>query len=137
MKDDLLLHVDAADPEVFKLALSLAANYRTATANPQHRITPLEIAIKAGAARLEASDPFRIVLAVNGPAVKLLTRDNEDLMERARHATANGMQLHAGRFALDNYHIDESRLWDCVEVVPSVMLDIVTLVHEGFVYVKP
>lgn len=137
MKFDILFHVDSEDEKSMKLALNQAANYKREAVLRKSKVSPLEIAVNAAAGALETPDPFHVVVVVNGPAVKLLTRDHEELLGRAQEAVANGVKFHAGSYAMKNYGVPADDLWTFVEVVPSATLDIVELQHQGYAYVKP
>ena len=137
MKYDIIFHVDSEDEAPLKLALTQAANYKKEAVLNKRKISPLDIAINAGAGALETPDPFHVVVVVNGPAVKLLTQEHEDLLGKAQEAVANGVKFHAGAYAMKKYNIEPSQLWTFVEVVPSATFDIVELQHQGYAYVKP
>lgn len=136
MKFDLVIHVNTNDPNVFCLAFSQAANYKKEAILKQHKITPLDIAEKAGLVSLEETETFKLVMVVNGPAVQQLVKGNDELLAKAQKAVNNGLKIHAGQYALNSYNIEKERLWSFVEVVPSATLDLVQLQNSGFAYMK-
>jgi len=135
MKYDLLFHVNANDPEVFKIAFGQAANYKR-EANRKRQLSALDIATKAAMGALEVEQGFRLVMVVNGPAVRQLLKDNTELQEFAEKAVNNGLKIHAGQYALEAGKITKDDLWSFVEIVPSATLEIVQLQNEGFAYIK-
>ena len=136
MKFDLVIHVNADNPEVFKLAFSQAANYKKEAMLKRHKISALDIAAKAGFTALSEVETFKLVMVVNGPAVQQLVKENTELLARAQDAVANGLKIHVGQCAMNAYHIEKSMLWSFVEVVPSATLDLVQLQNSGFAYMK-
>lgn len=136
MNYDLVIHVNANDPEVLKLAFSQAANYKKAAMTKRHKITPQDIAVKAGLMALEEAMPFKLIMVVNGPAAQLLVKENTELLKLAQDAMANGLKIHVGQCAMNSYQLTEDMLWPSVEVVPSASLDIVQLQESGFSYMK-
>ncbi len=136
MKYDLLIHVNTNDPEVFKLAFSQAANYKKEALLKRHKISAVDFATKAGFMALEEVETFKLVMVVNGPAVKQLVKENSELLGKAQEAVANGLKIHAGQCAMHSYKLEKDMLWSFVEVVPSATLDIVQLENSGFAYMK-
>ena len=80
MKFDLVIHVNANDPNVFRLAFSQAANYKKEALLKRHKISPMDIAAKAGLMALEEMETFKLVMVVNGPAVQQLVKENSELL---------------------------------------------------------
>jgi intracellular sulfur oxidation DsrE/DsrF family protein len=136
MKFNLLLHVDADDAAVFSLAFSQAASYRKEALLRHHSISAQDIALDAAFISLEDLDTFKMVMVVNGAAVKQLVRENTGLLAKAKEAAANGLRLHVGQCALDRHGLAKEQIWDMAEVVPSATLDMVQLQHEGYAYIK-
>ena len=136
MKFDLVIHVNADNPEVFKLAFSQAANYKKEAMLKRHKISAVDIAAKAGFTALSEVETFKLVMVVNGPAVQQLVKENTELLARAQDAVANGLKIHVGQCAMNAYHIEKSMLCSFVEVVPSATLDLVQLQNSGFAYMK-
>ncbi len=136
MKFDLVIHVNTNDPNVFKLAFSQAANYKKEALLKRHKISPVDIAAKAGFMALEDVETFKLIMVVNGPAVQQLVKDNSDLLSKAQEAVANGLKIHVGQCAMNSYHVEKDMLWSFVEVVPSATLDLVQLQNAGFAYMK-
>ena len=136
MKFDLVIHVNANDPNVFSLAFSQAANYKKEALLKRHKISPQDIAAKAGFMALEEPETFKLVMVVNGPAVQQLVKENTELLGKAQNAVANGLKIHVGQCAMNSYHVEKDMLWSFVEVVPSATLDLVQLQNSGFAYMK-
>lgn len=136
MKFDLVFHVNANSEEVFKLAFSQAANYKNEASLKHHKISAIDFATKAALTALGDVETFKLIMVVNGPAVQQLVNENTALLAHAQEAVANGLKIHVGQCAMDAYHLDKSKIWPFVEVVPSATLDLVQLQHEGFAYVK-
>lgn len=136
MKFDLVIHVNANDPNVFRLAFSQAANYKKEALLKRHKISPMDIAAKAGLMALEEMETFKLVMVVNGPAVQQLVKENSELLSKAQEAVANGLKIHVGQCAMNSYHVEKDMLWSFVEVVPSATLDLVQLQNAGFAYMK-
>ena len=136
MKYDLVIHVNANDPNVFRLAFSQAANYKKEAMLKRHKISALDIATKAGFTALSEVETFKLIMVVNGPAVQQLGKENTELLGKAQEAGANGLKIHVGQCAMDSYKLDKSMIWSCVEVVPSATLDLVQLQNSGFAYMK-
>lgn len=115
MNYDLLLHVDSDSPQVLNLAFNNAANYKAALPD----------------------EKFQMVMVVNGPAVKLLTRDNADLAARGRELSGAGLEIRVCNNALKTFHIPPENLWPECTVVGAGVVEIVTLQREGLAYIKP
>jgi intracellular sulfur oxidation DsrE/DsrF family protein len=136
MKYDLIFHVNTDDASLFSLAFSQAASYKKEAMLKRHRISPLDIAKFAAMNSLEPHDHFKIVMVVNGAAVRQLVKENSELLAKAQEAVANGLKIHVGQCALDRHNLSKEQLWSFVEVVPSATLDMVTLQQEGYAYIK-
>lgn len=136
MKFDLVIHVNTNDPNVFRLAFSQAANYKKEALLKRHKISPLDIAAKAGFMALDEPETFKLIMVVNGPAVQQLVKENSELLGKAQEAVANGLKIHVGQCAMNSYHVEKDMLWSFVEVVPSATLDLVQLQNSGFAYMK-
>lgn len=136
MKYDLVIHVNANNAEIFKLAFSQAANYKKEAMLKRHKISALDIATKAGFTALSEVETFKLIMVINGPAVQQLVKENTELLGKAQEAVANGLKIHVGQCAMDSYKLDKSMIWSCVEVVPSATLDLVQLQNSGFAYMK-
>lgn len=136
MRYDIILHIDFDSSEALRLGFHQAFNYRKEAQLHKHGLTAQDIAERAGFVSLEDVDTFRVVMVVNGPAVHQLVKENEALYAEAKEAVAGGLTILAGACAMEDYGVEAGELWDIVEVVPSVTLEIVKLQHEGYTYIK-
>ncbi|MBP3731229.1 MAG: DsrE family protein [Mailhella sp.] len=136
MKNDLLIHVNVNDPEVFEMAFGQAAHYRKETLIKHEKISAQDFAWRAGLGALEQEDRFKVVMVVNGPAVKQLVKENAELLQKAQEAVSNGLKILAGKYAVENAGLAREQLWSFVEIVPSATQEIVELQSKGFAYMK-
>ncbi len=136
MKHDLLIHVNVNDANVFEMAFGQAAHYRKETLIKHEKISAQELAMRAGLGALETEERFKIVMVVNGPAVRQLVKENAELLQRAQEAVANGLKIFAGRYAVETAGLEKSQLWSFVEIIPSATQTIVELQMKGYAYMK-
>lgn len=112
---DLLVHVDDNDPKRLNLAFNNVANYKAAL----------------------PGEEFRVVMVVNGPAVQLFTRENEELAARGAELMAGGLSIRLCRNALNTFKIADDVLWEGVDIIPAGIVELVRLQREGFAFLRP
>ncbi len=136
MKNNLLIHVNVNDAELFEMAFMQAAHYRKETLVKHEKLSAVDFAMRAGLGALETEDRFKVVMVVNGPAVKQLAKDNDALLPKAQEAIANGLKICAGRYSVESAGLDKGQLWSFVEIVPSATQLIFELQSKGYAYMK-
>jgi uncharacterized protein len=83
----------------------------------------------------EDSD-LRVV--VHSGAVKLFRNDEAaDHGEKMRALSRKGVKFMVCSNSLSRLKIDRAELVDVAEVIPSGIVELIRLQHEGFAYVKP
>ena len=112
---DLLVHVDLADEQRFKMALTNINFYRAGL----------------------PGETYSVVLLANAGAVRFLRRDDNGNADGLRELSKEGVQFKACANALRLQGIAPEALLDFVEIVPAGVVEIVRLQREGFAYVKP
>ncbi|MDO5536781.1 MAG: DsrE family protein [Desulfovibrionaceae bacterium] len=135
MKHNLLLHVNEANIDKFKLAFDHVRNYRSEVLYGHYHRTPQEIAANAAMVRIQSQEEINIVLVVNGPAVQMLakaTKTDFDIMAAAKQY---GVEVHAGEYSMKDMGLSQEDVIDGVKFLP-VTLDIVALQQQGYAYIK-
>ncbi len=136
MKKDLLIHVNVDDPKLFEMAFGQASNYRREMLITHEKLTSQDFAWRAALGALEVEDRFKVVMVVNGPAVKQLAKDNTKLLYKAQEAVSSGLKILAGKYAVEEAGLTKDDMWAFVEIVPSATQAIVELEDKGFAYMK-
>ena len=136
MKKNLLIHVNANEPKLFEMAFGQASNYRREMLIAHEKMSEQDFAWRAAIGTLEAEERFKVVLVVNGPAVKQLVKGNSALLYKSQEAVSSGLKILAGKYAVDEAGLTRDDLWAFVEIVPSATQAIVELEDKGFAYMK-
>lgn len=136
MKYDTVLHVNFDSPEALKLGFLQAAAYKDEAIRHKHGLTAQEIAARAGFVSLEDIDVCDVVMVVDGPAVQKLAMTHGDLLQAAQEAVEGRLRIAVDAVSLEYYGVSREELWPFVEVVPSSILELIRLQHEGYAYIK-
>lgn len=83
---------------------------------------------------LKEDKTINIVVVVNGPAIQgyLLPNVKEEIKEKKE------VSFHACQNAMKSYHIKKEELLHSILVVPSGVVDLVSLQYKkGYAYIKP
>ncbi|RJR46819.1 MAG: hypothetical protein C4576_10440 [Desulfobacteraceae bacterium] len=116
MKLKTVIHVDQEESSRFETALGNIKNFL-------EEIPP------------EDSD-LRVV--VHSSAVKLLRKgESPDREKKMSELSRKGVKFLVCRNSLSRMKIDHAALVEIAEIVPSGIVELVRLQHEGFAYVKP
>lgn len=114
MNYDTVFHFDN-EPASFNIAFSNITNF-----------------IKA----LE-TETFSVVLVVNGPGIKLMTKDNPDVAPKITQIHRLGARIKVCNNALRHFDLSPDVLCPECDIVPAGIVEIVQLQKKGFAYIKP
>lgn len=112
---DAILHLDSADPKIFRMVLRNAANYLNALPN----------------------EKFNLEIVANAGGATLLTKEHEDLHELALPVLKRGVKLKICANAMAEHDILPQSLWPECQIVPAGLVEIVQLQKSGYSYIKP
>lgn len=84
-----------------------------------------------------AREDTRIHLLVNGPAVKLFTKEQTEFAERLSAIIAKGTQILLCENALRKFEIAKADIFPGALTVPAGVVALVELQHTGCAYIKP
>ncbi len=83
-----------------------------------------------------AHEQFTAVLLVNGPAIKLMGREDSRARQLADLA-ARGLSVRVCRNALRHFDLTPEWLNPVCHIVPAGIIELVDLQRQGFAYIKP
>lgn len=113
MHYDIVFHLDQGQDEL-NIAVSNIGNYLKALKDEQ----------------------FTAVLLVNGPAIRLMTRDTENC-SKLMALCDQGLSLRVCNNALTHFGIAPDALCPACQIVPAGVVELVDLQRQGYAYVKP
>lgn len=115
MRNDLLIHIDSAEPNVLHLALNNISNFIAGCGD----------------------ESWNVVVVANGPAIKQFTKANLDEGHKVTALAKQGVQFHLCNNAKLAFHIEESDMLEGCEIIKAGMNELVALQNQGYAYVKP
>lgn len=99
----------------------------------------MAVALRNAENALKALDgaPASIVIVANGPAVKLLGKDDPTYAARVGALIEKGVSIRACNNSMNDFSLARDFICPGCEVVPAAILELVRLQHAGYAYVKP
>ena len=85
---------------------------------------------------LTVSPSTKIVVVCHGPGLEMLVTEKSIVGDKIKSQIAKGVVFDACEFAMKTRNVDKSEILPSVLVVPSGIIEIVTKVEEGWVYIK-
>jgi len=85
---------------------------------------------------LTVSPSTKIVVVCHGPGLEMLVTEKSIVADKIKSQIAKGVVFDACEFAMKTRNVDKSEILPSVLVVPSGIIEIVTKVEEGWVYIK-
>lgn len=115
MNYNVILHLDSADPNMFRLVVRNAQNYLNALPN----------------------EKFELHVVANGGGATLFASTNAELRQMAGALMARGVKFKICANALTEHGINHSDVWAGCAIVPAGLVEVVRLQRKGFAYIKP
>lgn len=112
---DAILHIDSADPAIFKMVMRNAVNYLNAI----------------------PAEKFELHIVANGKGVTQFTNGNDELHALALEVVARGVVIKVCANALAENNIRHENVWPECIIVPAGLIEVVRLQKAGFSYIKP
>lgn len=113
MSYNVVFHVDFDDEKCVNIALTNILNFY---ASPQ-------------------SQDAQVVLVVNGPAIKLFTKDS--VFPDLATAIEKGASVRVCQNAVTKFGIEPENLADNLTIIPAAIVELIDLQNAGFAYIKP
>lgn len=112
---DTVLHIDSADPAIFKMVVRNAINYLNAI----------------------PAEKFELHIVANGGGATLVTKGHDELHALAKEIVARGVVIKVCANALAENNIEHENVWPECVIVPAGLVEVARLQKAGFSYIKP